>query len=510
MGYRQIWKVLLESAVELRLLQPDIGQHAACRFGRLIMLHCNNIGSKILEADCREALADPGEVRKIERMFESGDSSGLADRITAMRVELVGSDGTLTDVESVDVLGALERLKSGCAALQAKVAAEFAAKRRAERAERGMSKRKQGEGISSEVALARFESPHKGNRLLGFAEAVVHEMPNLFARMLAGDLNEWRATILVRETACLSREDRGVVDRELCSDPATLANRGDNQIKAAAIKLGAKLDAEAMVRRARKAVANRCVTSRPAPDGMAYLTALLPMKQAVTVHATLMRDAAAVVAKGDERTKSQIMADLLVERVTGLATATAVPITVNVVLSDEALLGRGSEAGYIPEYGPAPAGLIREWLHDDDATLQLRRLYVNPDTGALTAVESTSRGFPKGLLRMTRFRDRICRTPWCDAAIRHGDHIVSVEEGGGTTYDNSAGLCEACNYAKQAEGWSAKPDVRAPGELHSYTITTPTGHRYRSTAPPLETPLRLRIRNHSQVERMVADILTAA
>ena len=36
------------------------------------------------------------------------------------------------------------------------------------------------------------------------------------------------------------------------------------------------------------------------------------------------------------------------------------------------------------------------------------------------------------------------------------------------------------NHAKQARGWRARP---RPGPRHTFETTTPTGHRYRSTAP---------------------------
>jgi hypothetical protein len=88
-------------------------------------------------------------------------------------------------------------------------------------------------------------------------------------------------------------------------------------------------------------------------------------------------------------------------------------------------------------------------------------------------------------------RDQTCRTPWCDAPVRHLDHAVAHRWGGVTSSANAQGLCEACNYAKEASGWhyeviSAGPrgtDPRAPA--HTVRTTTPTGHTYLSTAPPL-------------------------
>ena len=65
-----------------------------------------------------------------------------------------------------------------------------------------------GAGIGAQVALARRESPARGSRLLGLAKALVTEMPRTLAALENGGLNEWRATLLARETACLSATDR--------------------------------------------------------------------------------------------------------------------------------------------------------------------------------------------------------------------------------------------------------------------------------------------------------------
>jgi hypothetical protein len=52
-------------------------------------------------------------------------------------------------------------------------------------------------------------------------------------------------------------------------------------------------------------------------------------------------------------------------------------------------------------------------------------------------------------------RDQVCRTPWCDAPIRQVDHVRPDRDDGPTCDTNGQGLGEACNYAKEAPGWSA-------------------------------------------------------
>ena len=193
--------------------------------------------------------------------------------------------------------------------------------------------------------------------------------------------------------------------------------------------------------------------------------------------------------------RNQLMVDLLFARATGQAVASGGPVAVNLVLSDETLLAGGHEPAQLQGYGPVPAGIARQLVADSlDAhtATTLQRIYSCPQSGALTAMESQSRTFPKGLAKLIDLRDRTCRTPWCDAPIRHHDHIRSRRESGATSADNGSGLCEACNYAKEGEGWIARPVAR-PGGRHLIDLGTPTGHHYRSTAPPLPTPAYLRV-----------------
>ena len=238
---------------------------------------------------------------------------------------------------------------------------------------------------------------------------------------------------------------------------------------------------------------------RPAPDGMVRFSALLPLSVGVSVHATLGRAADEARAAGDERTRGQVMADVLTARVLHGRTdddeGSVTPVAVQVTLSDATLLnlaGRlGDEPGWVSAPGvapiPLPADLVRDLIAraqaDGEATL--RRLYVRPEDGQLVAMESAARCFPAGLAAFLTVRDRSCRTPGCDAPIRHRDHVVPVARGGPTSASNGQGLCEGCNQAKEAE------DFRTwvvDAELHDLVLETPSGHRYRCVIPKLPPP----------------------
>ncbi|SDD51389.1 HNH endonuclease [Auraticoccus monumenti] len=482
---------------------------------------------------------------------------------------------TELDVEPaalVDVIRALEVLKCAAEAVQAVAAAELDRETRAEEGRRGVPAARQGRGVAAQVALARRESPARGRQHLGLALVLDRELPHTLDALRAGRISEWRATLLARETACLSREHRAEVDHAMAGDPDRLEAMGEGQLIAEARARSYRLDPEAAVQRRRRAEAERRVSLRPAPDTMSQLSALLPVKDGVAVHAFLCRQADAEVAAGDGRGRGQIMADTLVERVLGTsrahdrshgaapddvphspdpggrseaegergpscasgepggaysqcgepggaytqageprgssqqrdsetgggqsatprsgggsgeASAAETSVMIHLLVSDTVLLG-GPGAGHVDGYGPVPADLARQLATTDRAWI--RRLYTTPGTGELVAADSRARRYPARLAQLIRLRDRTCRTPWCDAPIRHTDHVVPATDGGATSLGNGQGLCEACNYAKESPGWTARP---RPGPRHTVRTTTPTGHGYQSTAPPPLDPALL-------------------
>jgi hypothetical protein len=166
-------------------------------------------------------------------------------------------------------------------------------------------------------------------------------------------------------------------------------------------------------------------------------------------------------------------------------------VTVDLVMTDRALLQGDAEPAFVPGYGTVPAAWARDLVRaattgpaDGGGRVKawLRRLFTAPTTGELITMDARTRLFPRNLAKFVDLRDQTCRTPWCDAPIAHRDHPWSWAGGGPTTAGNSQGLCEACNQAKEAPGWRAR---EVPDQLrHTVETVTPTGHRYRSTAPP--------------------------
>ncbi|GAA4701879.1 hypothetical protein GCM10023198_23860 [Promicromonospora umidemergens] len=401
--------------------------------------------------------------------------------------------------EWIDLLGELEAVKNTVAAAQGRLAVALDEATRAEEAAQGIRAERQGRGVPNQVGAAMQLSPHAGGAFLGTARAWVTEMPHTFDVLRTGALSQWRATLLVRETSHLSPEHRAQIDEQICgpANLAALARTGTKRLIAQIKELAATLDVHACVKRNAKAVTERRVSVRPAPDLMVYLTALVPMAQGVQAYAQLKAHADATKASGDERAAGQIMADTLIERVTGREPGKAddVPVTINLLVSDQTLLAGGDEPAVVPEGMPAGAGTVPAPVarnlaaHGIDADVAwLRAIYVDP-RGRLLATTSASRFHPQSLATLLRAREQgICGTPWCDAPVRHIDHVLPHAEGGETSLANGQGLCARCNHAKQAPGWRQKA-TEIDGR-HGVETVTPTGHTYASVAPAPPEPVR--------------------
>ena len=94
---------------------------------------------------------------------------------------------------------------------------------------------------------------------------------------------------------------------------------GDRAATSRAAAAAYKLDPEAVMGKVRGAVKDRHVSVRPAPDTMARLSALLPVAQGVAIWAALLKAADSATATGDPRTRGQLMADELTNRITDVA-----------------------------------------------------------------------------------------------------------------------------------------------------------------------------------------------
>jgi hypothetical protein len=95
--------------------------------------------------------------------------------------------------------------------------------------------------------------------------------------------------------------------------------------------------------------------------------------------------------------------------------------------------GDDDEPAQLLGHGPIPAPLARALvIGNADTTTRtwIRRLYTDPTGTRLLTMDSKRRLFPAAAQKFLILRDQTCRTPWCDAPIRHADHITAHHHGG--------------------------------------------------------------------------------
>jgi hypothetical protein len=323
---------------------------------------------------------------------------------------------------------------------------------------------------------------------------------------------------------------------------ARVAGKTPSQLRVAARRVVARVDAEAIGRRVAAAVRDRRVALYPGEDGMAAVSAVLAVPVARAVHDALGRYADAVAVPGDERSRAQRMADCLVDLVLRPGEHGMAPVQaqLTVVAAVQTLLG-GDEPGEV-DGDLVPAALVRELAvtlglmppndqptpdvqAEPDPTadpagrpaalaglLDTRTIagtalasrphlaLVDQTSGALACLTNAAglrraalagRGLgpppptpgyrPSNALdAFVRHRDRRCRFPGCRArpAGCDLDHTIPWPQGT-TTAANLRCLCRHHHRLRhQAPGWTLRG--LPDGGLH---WTTPTGQTLTTHAP---------------------------
>jgi hypothetical protein len=378
----------------------------------------------------------------------------------------------------IDVIAALEQLVRHATALQLEQVAAL----HAERAGTGMDATLT---VAGEVAMARGVSPSAGGTQLGHAVTLA-AMPSVMAALRAGRLPVASAHAVSRECGGLGADDVAQADAELAPHLHDLTPRRAADL-ARHVVVG--LDPEAAHERAARARADKRVELSPEPDGVAALWVRGPAEDVLTIRECLWHRAETARSAGDVRSVSQIMFDTLLTDVTGFTAASKPAVELQLVLDAPTLLGDDAdEPVELVGYGPLTPAVAEQLVaHARDASV--RRLLTDPVDGVLVARDPRRRRFTGSDTAFVRSRDGRCRQPGCDCRVRHVDHVRAFAEGGPTVLENAQGLCVRSHTTKHLPGWS----VQVRGRGRDVEWTTPTGHRYRSSVPPVRPPLaRLR------------------
>jgi hypothetical protein len=375
-----------------------------------------------------------------------------------------------TEAQLIARITLLEERKAAIAAEQADAILAFAKAHAASQSSTGeVEPEKLERSIAAQVGLACRVSPMEGRRRVRTARDLHSGHSRVRELFATGRLSEYKTATIVAATAHLSSEERAEVDRRLAE--LKVETLGVRRIHDLARSLAAEVAPERFAARCRAARTGRRVTISPAADGMADLRARLPVEQAVACYAALAAavNQVAVQAEPVTRGRGQIMADTLVERLTGQTLATDIPVQIQIVVPVEALIDPASPLlAQIPGHGPIPVDLLT-----GDGRKTWRRLVTRD--GIVIGGDTRRRLFTGRLAALIRARDgHRCREPYCDAPIRHIDHIRRWSEGGRTEFANGRGLCAFHNQVRETPGWTARTTESG------IATTTPTGQTCES------------------------------
>jgi hypothetical protein len=422
---------------------------------------------------------------------EAGDA--VSTELTAMLARLGElADAPLDDPTApraawVDRIAVLEQLRAALAAAQHTAMVAFARIQVEEQAELVAAGRldpeKLGCGIAEQIALAAHVSSWQGSRRLTIARALAADLPHVRGLLASGRVSERLAETIVAQTTHLDAEQRRLVDKALAE--VGLERLGFHRAEAEVKRVAYETDKAGYTNRGRKARKDRRVTLRPAPDTMAVLSALLPVEQGVACLAALRQHTDGAVAAGDDRNRDQVMADTLVERLTGQTRAEDVDVEVGIVIPLDALLDPQSPAtGDLVGHGPLPAGIVADLLRSTKGKRWWRRLFSHPAHGTLVGGDPRRRLFDGFLAHLIDLRDGgRCRDPFCDAPIRHHDHIRRASAGGPTSGKRSTPI-GGVGCARGATTPAKCPAGRSrPSTTGSARTPTPCG-----PPPPPATP----------------------
>jgi Domain of unknown function (DUF222) len=381
--------------------------------------------------------------------------------------------------ELLDAISAAEVAENAAAARKASAIREFALLRVAALTSVGDVEPERVERkIVSEVAEACRVAPFHGRRLLHLARDLHLGLDHVRGLFAAGELAEEKVLKVVAATAHLDPGERATVDQRLAAQP--IERLGVRRVHDLTTRLAMEVAPEKAEAKARAARAGRHVRVRLGADGMADLVAHLPAEQAAACFGALHKavNEHYVTAESVTRGRGQLLADTLVERLTGQACAGDVAVEVQVLVPVEALLDPDDPLpAVIAGHGPIPAEIARELLTTTAGKKTLRRLVTRD--GIVIGGDSRRRTFDGALEAFIRARDgNRCAAPYCDAPIRHIDHEKRWTDGGRTVFANGRGYCEFHNHAREPLSPALCTASRSPRSDHG----RPVRHRSRAAS----------------------------
>ncbi|TSD49265.1 DUF222 domain-containing protein [Rhodococcus sp. KBS0724] len=446
--------------------------------------------------------------------------------------------GTETDCALVDLMAELHACEAMLVERKLAVVAEFFTRRSGEHVEGGAWTSSAHELAESEVGAVLTMGRAAAGKLIGLGFALKTRLHRTRAAMARGELDFYRVSLIESATANVGDELIDEVERLLLEQvlaPPVDGGTGltGRRLTAAIDRIVARVDPEGLRERRRRALADRFVGVSAAEDGMARILGSIPAEQARAFDGRL-RELAMSVCRHDSRTYEQRRADALGVLVSGSTVLVCDcgrddcpqdrsglivvrrPL-VHVVMYETTLDTDSDEPAHLDGYGVISAEHARDIAKD--ATVREVRVPADPIPADPVPVPASALVYRPGAAFDTWLRvfAGSCQWPHCDVPawncdLDHNDPFNHTDpaRGGRTVASNLSAFCRNHHRLKHSGSWRIDPNPD-----RSITLTSQTGHRYRTRPagllagrqepPPPEGGTRRRTRLENKAARIRAE-----
>jgi hypothetical protein len=294
-----------------------------------------------------------------------------------------------------------------------------------------------------EVAAQLHISDRAAQRRLKFARTLTERLPETFAALQQGWIEEYKAQLIAQAVEPLSDEHaRAVEDTVL----GKAGKQTPLQLRNRLAKVVMAVDPEGAEQRRQEKRRERHVESQRTEDGQAALIIRHDAERIAEMHGVITGHAHHLKAMGGEaRTMAQLEADVACDLILGQGDHASRVIEVHVTLPATTAAGWDDQPGEVDGM-PVTAQAAREMMAD---AARWRWLRTDPITGEAVDLTSARYTPPASLAAWVKVRDRTCRFPGCSRPAKYCeiDHRVPWPQGE-TSDANCACLCKRHHKAK--------------------------------------------------------------